>query len=103
MLRNSLRMFVIGRYPTYVHMGLQLKAEIFNMNHREYETLGPQKAWELNREFLDRAMASGDKIILVTDPAKVQPGSTLEMELDYLAGYGYLPSSLGADLWEVSK
>jgi hypothetical protein len=95
-------MIVIGRYRAYIELGERLKARVFNIPPDEWDALTPKQRWALNREFLDSAMAAGEQIILATAPEKVLPGSTLEMELDYLASYGYVPKLIG-DQWEVSK
>ncbi len=62
----------------------------------------PDQQWAINREFLDAAIAAGEQIILATAPEKIPLGSTLEMELEYLATYGYLPRQKD-DQWEVAR
>jgi hypothetical protein len=84
-------MYVIGHYPLYLEVGRRLDAKLFSIPEGQWEAMSPEKRVGLNRAFLDEAMASGEEIILATDPAKVQPGSTLEMELDYLRDFGYVP------------
>jgi hypothetical protein len=95
-------MIVIGRYPFYLELGERLKAKVFNISQSTWEALTPAQRWEMNREFLDVAIAAGEQIILATAPEKVPLGSTLEMELDYLASLGYLPK-LVADQWEIAR
>jgi hypothetical protein len=99
------RMIVIGRYqatPNYLELAEKLGAKAFAIPQSEWDAMSPDKRWALNREFLDEAMASGEQIILATPPEKVPVGSTLEMELDYLASFGYLPKLI-ADQWEVAR
>jgi hypothetical protein len=50
----------------------------------------PDQRWAINQDFLDSAIAAGEQIILATAPEKIPMGSTLEMDLDYLASYGYV-------------
>jgi hypothetical protein len=95
-------MVVIGRYPFYLELAEELKAKVFNISQSQWLAMTPDQRWEINRAFLDAAMAAGEKIILATAPEKVPVGSTLEKELDYLARYGYLPRLIG-DQWEVAR
>jgi hypothetical protein len=86
-------MIVIGRFPYYLELGERLKAKVFNIPQSEWDTMTREQRWAINREFLDAAIAAGEQIILATAPEKVPLGSTLEMELEYLATYGYLPQT----------
>jgi hypothetical protein len=98
-------MIVIGRFqatPNYLELAEKLGARAFDIPESEWEAMTPDQRWEINREFLDKAMAAGEQIILECAPEKVPPGSTLEMELDYLARYEYLPRLIG-NRWEVAR
>jgi len=98
-------MIVIGRFqaiPNYLELAKKLGANAFNIPESQWDAMTPEERWAINREFLDSAMAAGEQIILECAPEKVEPGSTLEKELEYLRTLGYRPRLIG-DRWEVMR
>jgi hypothetical protein len=97
-----LGVIVIGRYPDYLELAERLGADAFNIPMSKWSKMTRGEQWRANAEFLDKAIANGQKIVLATPPEKIPLGSTLEKELKYLASRGFLPKPED-ELWEVEK
>jgi hypothetical protein len=98
-------MIVIGRYqatPSYIELAKKLGAKWFAIPQSEWHAMTREQRWAINRDFLDAAIMGGEQIILECAPEKVPPGSTLEMELEYLGTLGYFPRLIGKH-WEVTR
>ncbi len=86
---------VLGHYDGYIKMAKKIGAEHFGVPTTYWESLSNAERWALNREFLDKAIARGDEIILSTPFSKARPGSYFRKELEYLMTKGYTRSSNG--------
>ena len=95
-------MIVIGRFPVYLEEAKRLKARAFDIPMHIWSTWTYDEQWKANEEFLAKAIAAGEQIVLATPPEKVPLGRFLEKELNYLASRGYLPQWVD-DQWEVVK
>jgi hypothetical protein len=95
-------MIVIGRYRVYLDVAARVGGEVFNIRKPEWDAMDDAQRWALNQEFLDKAIAAGDRIWLATAPEKVPLGSTLQKELNYLASHGWFPTQVD-DHWEVAR
>lgn len=84
---------VLGHFPAYIALAIEISAELFNMPQDEWDRLDDAGRWEANRKFLDDAIDRGDEIVLST--TRVKRGSWFERELRYLAGKGYTPARSG--------
>ena len=77
---------VIGKYPSYLRLGEQLRADVFNVPAQKWLSMTADEQWATNKRFLDEALAAGSRIILATPPEHAS--STYLMELEYLISKG---------------
>jgi hypothetical protein len=86
-------MTVLGRYPAYIESAQAAGASYFNLG--KLGNLLPRSiVWQLNKRFLDRAVARGDQIVLARPFNPINDAGTwLADELAYLSSrYGYVLS-----------
>ncbi len=86
-------MTVLGRYPGYIENAQSAGASFFSLS--KLGNLLPRSlVWQLNKRFLDRAVARGDQIVLARPFNPVNDAGTwLADEIAYLSSrYGYILS-----------
>ena len=55
---------------------------------------------EANQKFLDRAIARGATVFLAADPTKIETGTVLYKEVQYLLSKGYELVKGGDGVWK---
>jgi hypothetical protein len=93
---------VLGRYPAYVELAERLGARSFNVAIGIWEGLTATERWDLNRAFIESAIADGCSFLLASPIEDAEPGTFYRRELDYLAARGYVAHFDGA-YWELRK
>jgi hypothetical protein len=91
--RLAVGKIVLGHYPEYLSLAVEIGAGTFNLPQEEWQKLDDAARWAANRKFPDDAIQRDDEIVLST--TDVKPGSWFERELRYLASKGYEPASSG--------
>lgn len=86
---------VLGHYPEYLVKAEQLASRRFSVPKEFRARMLPDERWAANARFLDRLIGRGDDVVLATPLDRVRPGSTLEREIEYLLGRGYVISEDG--------
>jgi hypothetical protein len=88
--RSSLGVTVIGHFTDhYIELAEQLGARCFNIPNEEWLAMGARERWEKNMAFLNESIDEKNEFELATPIERVRPGSSLEMEVLYLASKGY--------------
>jgi hypothetical protein len=80
---------VLGHFPEYVNKARELGANYFNIPSNTWNKMTDAERWAANKQFLDEALARGDRIVLATALDAVRPGTFLEREITYLKELGY--------------
>lgn len=90
---------VLGKFGQYDVLAKKLGANFLNIKTEVWNAMTDAEKWAFNKEFLDRAIARGDKIVLshaVTDISKET--GWFRKELDYLLSKGYKLNDSGTEL-----
>jgi hypothetical protein len=80
---------VLGRYPAYVNTANDLRANYLNFAEGTWDKLTDAQRWIVNKQFLDDAIARGDKFKLASLVDEAKPGTYFRKELEYLISLGY--------------
>ena len=91
---------VIGKYPKYLEVAQELKANALNIDPEVWKLMEGNDAlqWAANRKFLDEVIERGDEIILASPPGDARPGTFFARELEYLMERGFVPSPDGTKM-----
>lgn len=86
---------VLGSGPQYIKKAQEMNANYLKVPDQIYDTLEESgKFWEVNKQFLDKAIERGDEIVFATNP--YNPGANFQKELDYLINLGFEITEKGA-------
>jgi len=80
---------VLGHYPDYIIKAKELNATYLDFVEGTWDKLSEAQRWAVNKQFLDEAIARGDKFVLAIPKTGVRAGSYLARELEYLRGLGW--------------
>jgi hypothetical protein len=81
------RLVVLGKWPKYLQVAEDMGGKTFSVPPDVFNSLTPEQQWELNKNFLDQAVARGDYFYLANPWAEAT--GWYERELTYLFEMGY--------------
>lgn len=94
-------MTVLGKYPEYLNLAESLGAKRFSIPSNIWNGMTPAQQWSANVQFLERAIARGDKIVLSNRVTNLNAVTGwFRRELDYLISKGYKLSRNGTYLYK---
>jgi hypothetical protein len=90
---------VLGSFPDYITKAKNMQASYFDIGDT-WNSLTDAQKWAANKHFLDKIALKGDQILLSIEKSKINPGSYLETEIEYLIeqkGYRWI------NQWSLKK
>jgi hypothetical protein len=88
--------FVLGKFPNYTWVASQIGGSKFQMAALAWKSSSSTERTVANFKAIDRAVASGKRIILASDPNKAT--GAYKKEIDYLKSKGYRISGDGLEM-----
>ena len=80
---------VLGKYPLYVSLAQKLGSSIFQIADSVWRSMSQASQWAANKAFLDKIIASGEKITLQTNAYSKNVTGYFAKEIQYLLEHGY--------------
>ena len=91
---------VLGRVGEYEPLAQKMGAKYFHIANSVWEKMNDAQRWAKNVEFLDKAIANGNKIILSNSANSLKAGTFFAREVEYLIGKGYKIAADGMSLFK---